>query len=144
VRCVGDALLQALVSLARHTGGVADHGKTHVVLDQIRGLALDGNHDQVHQGIDFRLGPVPVFSGECIESEIAYAEFRGNFGDASHRVDSLYMAFASVETARLGPTAISIHNDGHVAWKATFVYFFCHILYCVVLRHMAQSLIYRL
>ena len=129
VRCVGDALLQAVIGLAWHSGGVTDHGKTHVVLDQIRGLALDGNHDQVHQGIDFRLGPVPVFSGECIESEIAYAEFRGNFGDASHRVDSLYMAFASVETARFGPAPVAVHYDGYVARKAALVYFFCHIFY---------------
>ena len=60
VGSVVEALLQTAAWILRHAVEIAYHAQAHIVFYQVRGLALYGYADEVHQCVDLGLRAVPV------------------------------------------------------------------------------------
>ena len=94
---------------------VADQPDTHVVGQQLRKLSLDSPSDQVHERVDLLLRAIPVLGRERIEGKILDADIGRKFGGAVHGRDPLGVACASGFPPEVGPAAVAIHNNGHMA-----------------------------
>ncbi len=74
-------------------------------------------HQQAEQGADFLLGAVPVFAGKGVQRQIRDAQ-RAAFGDdAPRRRDPGPMSRGAGQTLPLRPSAVAIHDDGHMLRK---------------------------
>ena len=92
----------------------AEHPHADVVVHD-RGPLLD--HvllQQVHQEVDFRLRPLPVFARQAIERELLDLEPGTFFGGAADRIDAALVAGDAGQVLPLGPAAVAVHDDRDV------------------------------
>src|SRR5208283_2764421 len=92
----------------------ADHRDADATLDALGGLLAQVVVKEAHQGGDFRRGTLPVVARKSVESQRAHAQLEGGLDGAADGCGSPAVANYPRQTARGGPAAIAIHDDGHV------------------------------
>ena len=98
--------------------------------DQVVGI-------EVHQGVDFRLGPLPVLDAERVQRQRLHAEIDAALGDGFRRLGPLAVSFVAGQILALRPAAVAIHDDGDVARQLLRVQ-------PQPLRRLAEFLLHRL
>src|SRR5262249_38495050 len=104
-------LLGAPGQISQPTNGL----KTHILLEQFRRFLLQKFFQQMHQRDNFSSGALPVFSGERVKREIFHLYLATTFHTFSNSLGARFVAFNSLQSARLRPTAVAIHDYGNVA-----------------------------
>ena len=94
---------------------LADHPHAHTVAVQFGQVVADEAAQQPEQVADLFGRPRPVFRAEGENRQIGDAEFAGAANDLAQRLDAAPMALAARQSARGGPAAVAIHDDGDVA-----------------------------
>src|SRR5947207_2011696 len=75
---------------------------------------------QTHQSEDFASGTLPVLSRERVKCEVFDFQFTAAFHALANRFGACFVALDARQTARLGPTAVAIHNDRNVMWNGFY------------------------
>src|SRR5438046_3744938 len=98
----------------RHAGRAPDHAQPHLVLHEVRQLAIDRLLEQPHQHCDLVLRAVPVLRGERVEREEAQPGRVGGADDRARRLHALAMAGHARQAALDRPAPVAVHDDGDV------------------------------
>src|SRR5438045_7137831 len=101
-------------------GQAADRLEPNIFLHQLRSLLFQKLFQQTHQSEDFASGTLPVLSRERVKCEVFDFQFTAAFHALANRLGACFVALDARQTARLGPTAVAIHNDYNVIWKGFY------------------------
>ena len=93
---------------------LADDAHAHIALVQLGKIVADEAAQQPHQLADFGGRPRPVLRAEGEDGDELDADLAGGANRAAHGFDAAAMALAARQTARRGPAAIAVHDDGDV------------------------------
>ena len=96
---------------------------------------MDGCDHKTHQCLHLLFGPVPVLGREGVKRQVAQSQLRHRIHDLVHRGHTFLVAIAPRLALCFCPTAVSIHDDGHVLRQSAFIY----IIYQ---RHLSIRLIF--
>ena len=94
--------------------GLADDPHADTEFDQLVDLALQGEHEQAHQGRHLVGGPPPVLRAECKQRQVLDAALAAGAERGTDRVDSPCMSRHPWLAARHRPAAVAVHDDRHV------------------------------
>jgi hypothetical protein len=73
-------------------------------------------HEEAHQTTDLFLGAPPVLSGESEKRQMTDAELPTLLNHHSYCFGSVSVALDSRHEPLFSPTAVTVHDDGEVAW----------------------------
>ena len=73
---------------------------------------------QAHQRAHFILRAGPILRGEGVNRQRFYAPIVAGADDAAQRLGAGAVTHRARQAAPLGPAAVSIHDDGHMARQA--------------------------
>ena len=102
------------------TGAVAEHDEADAVLHEGLELLDHRLEHQLHQGVDLVAGATPVLLGECEEREILDPGLNRGLGAGAHAFDAFEMPEDAFAAPFPGPSAVTVHNDGHVGRNSLF------------------------
>ena len=68
----------------------------------------------IHKVVDFLLGTVPVFGRKGIKTHDLDVEFAASLKDLNDSFAGFMMSKMSWQATKVGPSAVSIHNEGDV------------------------------
>jgi hypothetical protein len=94
---------------------LAENAQADVGPYQFRLFVDEKALQQTHERIDFAGGPLPVFRGKSIQGQHGDVEFTAGAHNGANRIGALFVSHDAVQEVFLGPAAISIHDNGHVA-----------------------------
>ncbi len=97
----------------------ANEHHSAVVSMQSGDLAIDHLPVQPHQAFDLICRPVPVLGGEGVESELADPGVASRFDHPTHGLRPRPVACDHGEMATARPTAVAVHDDGHMERNPT-------------------------
>src|SRR5690606_1190022 len=106
--------LHARLQAHREALLVADEAQPHAVLVQLVHLAVEGLDEQPHQRPHLLAGPPPVLAAEREQRQRADAPAHALADRHAHRLDALAVAGLARQSARAGPAAVAVHDDGDV------------------------------
>ena len=93
----------------------ADVADADVVIHHALQIALEIAFEQAHEEVDFGAGAAQVvFERKGIKREPGQADAGCCFGDELDALGALLMAEEAFQRAMAGPTAVPVHDDGHV------------------------------
>ncbi len=97
---------------------VADKSNAHAFLVQLGDFLTQIQPEQSHQIGNLARRPFPILVGESVERKIRYAEVDRSLDGPSNRLGAALMARRSRQIARLGPSSVAVHDDGHMlGWR---------------------------
>ena len=71
-----------------------------------------------------RFGAVPVLGGEGVDRQVTQAYSHSRLHHLAYGDDTLAVPHAAIFAARLRPSAVPIHDDGHMLWQSAVVNLF--------------------
>ena len=122
-----DALVEFDLYLGRKPLNVTYHAETDLVLYEY--ILLDVLEQKPHESGHLLFGTVPVLGGEGVESQVLYTQLNGILHYLADHLDTTDMTLGALLAALLGPTAVAIHDDGHMLRYPAFVQLLliCHV-----------------
>ena len=94
---------------------VADDADAHALLGQLGQVLRHRHQHQAHQAGDLFARALPVLGREREHREVFDAAVGAGLHAAHQRIDALLVAEEARHEALLGPAAVAVHHDGHVA-----------------------------
>ena len=93
----------------------SDMPNPYPALVQLIKLVFDGTVDKPHQDTHFPLRSIPVLGGERVQRQDLDAELHCSAQYVAQILHTGTMARGTGESTSPRPTAIPVHNDGHLA-----------------------------
>ena len=110
----GDGGIELLAHKSRQAIQLPDRPQPDVVLIHLRLLCFQVAGEEFHQRLDLRLRTVPILDGKGVQREVPDAQPRGTAQHGAHRLGTATVALDAGQTARGGPAAVAVHDDGDV------------------------------
>jgi hypothetical protein len=85
---------------------------------QIGEVVADKTSQKAHQIRHFGRRPAPVLGRKAVDRQIAHAKADGGAHRDADRFDAAAMALEARQSARLRPTAVAVHDDADMRWRA--------------------------
>jgi hypothetical protein len=86
------------------------------VLNERRRLSLNRFGKKGEESSDLSVITSPVLSAKCVDGEVGDAELCRARNDTTQRFGAGGMSIKLIATLRTCPAAVTIHDDGDVAW----------------------------
>ena len=119
--CLIDTLLKFVARFFGYAGYIADGLQLDIVVHEGLGFLTDGFDEQLHETVDFVLGTIPIFGAEGVKGEIFDPCGHSGLNRLADSRHGVLVTKNALMRLFLGPTAITIHNDGHMLWNTGFV-----------------------
>src|SRR5690349_17382760 len=87
----------------------------NALFDQIRCLAPDGRLEQTEEALDLLVATCPVLTREGVDRQRLDAAVGSVFDDRPDGIDACGVTLDLGQAVHLGPAAIAVHDDRHVA-----------------------------
>ncbi len=107
-------VLDLLDQPLRKTVAASDDAEAHAVFQAASHLPAEITVEQAHERRNFHHRALPVVGGKRKHRERADSQLARSIGDAPHGMGSGAMSGDTRQAALLRPTAIAVHDDGHV------------------------------
>jgi len=101
-------------------GQLPDRLQPDIFFDQLRCFLFQKLFEQFHQRENFTFGALPVFGRKSVERKILHFQLGTAFHTLARSLCALFVAFDSRQTARPGPSAVTVHNNGDVPWDGLY------------------------
>ena len=100
--------------------------QSHFIFDEQVGFLHEEELEQLHEGVYFGLGTIPILGGKSVESEIVDVQVLACVDDATTGFDSLAMTFNARQSLSLSPAAIAVHYDADMIGSVLLRDVFAH------------------
>ena len=124
--CRPFGFLNCLSQGIRESRNVTRYVQADVVLHELLALVHEHQAEEPHEGAHFLLRAFPVLAAESEKGKRLDAGASRGFGTALHRGNSSPVTFHARHMTVLRPSAVSIHNDGHVPRESFHRFSFLH------------------
>jgi hypothetical protein len=102
----------------RKRRALANKTQTDIVTIQRIDLFFECIDEQVHDQADLLARTPPVFAAESKQGERLDTLVNARLDHPAHRLDALAVTNGARQHARTCPAAVTIHDDGDMAWTA--------------------------
>ncbi len=111
-------MLPGVAQLVGDLAAIADDADADAVAGQLGEVLGDRDQHQPHQPGDFFGRPLPVLRREREHGQVLDAAIGAREHRAHQRIDALLVAEEARHEALLGPAAVAVHDDRHMAGNA--------------------------
>ena len=111
VGCIGHTILQTFSGVLRQSSDVSYQAESYIIFHEYLIFQLGG--DKIHQSFHLRFWAIPVLCGECIHGQVLHSQSRTFWGDACYRLHALNMPCWARQSFLLGPSSVTIHDNGY-------------------------------